>query len=66
MHFDNFKEFLHEVENQFDKKIKKIRSDRRQEYESTRFNSFVQFLGIIYEAMPRYSPASYIVAERII
>ena len=46
------------------KKIKRIRSDRGQEYESLRFNSFVQSLGIIHETTPPYSPSSIGVAER--
>ena len=51
------------VENQFSRKIKRIRSDRGCEYESSAFNSFVQSLGIIYETTP-YSPTSNGVAER--
>ena len=43
----NFKIFLKEVENQFGRKIKRIRSDRGREYESSAFNSFVQSLGIM-------------------
>ena len=62
--FDKFKEFLLEVENQFGKKVKQIRSDRGREYESTGFNSFVQLLGIIHETTPPYSPASNGVAKR--
>ena len=52
------------MENQFGKKVKRIRSDRGREYESTGFNSFVQSLGIIHETTPLYSPASNGVAER--
>ena len=62
--FENFKTFLHEVENQFGRKIKRIRSDRGREYESHEFNSFVRSLGIIHETTPPYSPASNGVAER--
>ena len=39
--FENFKDFLKEVENQFGRKIKRIRSDRGRDYESSAFNSFV-------------------------
>ena len=49
-----FKIFLKEVENQFDRKIKRIRSDRGCEYESSAFNSFVQSLGIIHETIAPY------------
>ena len=40
--FEKFQDFLKEVENQFGRKIKRIRSDRGHEYESSAFNSFVQ------------------------
>ena len=62
--FENFQDFLKEVENQFDRKIKRIRSDRSHEYESSTFNSFVQSLGIIHETTPQYSLTSNGVAER--
>ena len=39
--FENFQNFLKEVENQFGRKIKRIRSDRGREYESSAFNSFI-------------------------
>ena len=42
--FEKFQDFLKEVENQFGRKIKRIRSDRGHEYESSAFNSFVQFV----------------------
>ena len=38
--FENFQDFLKEFENQFGRKIKRIRSDRGREYESSAFNSF--------------------------
>ena len=60
----NFKIFLKEVESQFSRKIKRIRSDRDCEYDSSAFNSFVQSLGIIHETTAPYSPASNGVAER--
>ena len=39
--FENFQIFLKQVENQFGRKIKRTRSDRGCEYESSAFNSFV-------------------------
>ena len=39
--FEKFQDFLKEVENQFSRKIKRIRSDRGCEYELRAFNSFV-------------------------
>ena len=62
--FEKFQDFLKEVENQFGRKIKRIRSDRGREYESSAFNSFVQFLGNIHETTTPYSPASNGIAER--
>ena len=62
--FEKFQDFLKEVENQFSRKIKRIRSDRGREYESSAFNSFVQSLGIIHETIAPYSLASNGVAER--
>ena len=56
--------FLKEVENQFGRKIKRIRSNRGCEYESSAFNSFVQSLGIIHETAAPYSPASNGMAKR--
>ena len=56
--FENIKTYLNEVENQFGRKIKRIRSDRGREYESNEFNSFVRSLGIIHETTPPYSPSS--------
>ena len=60
----NFKIFLKEVENQFSRKIKRIRSNRDREHESSAFKPFVQSLGIIRETTAPYSPASNGVAER--
>ena len=62
--FEKFQDFLKEVENQFSRKIKRIRSDRGRENESNAFNSFVQSLEIIHETTTPYSPASNSVAER--
>ena len=55
--FEKFQDFLKEVENQFSRKIKRIRSDRDCGYESSAFNTFVQSLGIIHETTALYSPA---------
>ena len=55
--------YKNEVENQLNKKIKVLGSDRGGEYES----SFVEFCaqhGIIHETISPYSPQSNEVAER--
>jgi len=59
-----FKIYKAEVENQLEKKIKRIRSDRGGEYFSNEFDSFCAEHGIIHERTPPYSPQSNGVAER--
>ena len=61
---DMFKIFLTEVENQFNRKIKRFRSDRGQEYESTEFVNLFKSHGIIHETTAPYSPEMNGKAER--
>lgn len=58
-----FKHYKNEVENQLDKKIKVIRSDRGGEYESP-FGEFCSQHGIIHQTTAPYSPQQNGVAER--
>ena len=51
-----------EVENQLNKKIKRVRSDRGGEY--MLMNDYCENKGIIHEIMPPYSPESNGIAER--
>jgi len=51
-----------EVENQLDRKIKRVRSDRGGEY--VLFNDFYEKEGIIHKVTPPYSPESNGVVER--
>jgi hypothetical protein len=51
-----FKIYKAEVENQFEKKIKCLRSDRGGEYFLNEFSKFCTVHGIIHERMPPYSP----------
>ena len=60
--FDMFLSYKAEVENQLDRKIKRIRSDRGGEY--IPLNDYYEKEGIIHEATPPYSPESNRVAER--
>jgi len=60
--FDMFLSYKTKVENQLEKKIKRIRSDRGGEY--VLFNDYCVKEGIIHEVMPPYSPESNRVAER--
>ena len=60
---DKFKEYKLEVENQLEKTIKIVRSDRGGEYDGP-FNAFCQVNGIIHQTTAPYSPESNGVAER--
>ena len=60
--FDMFLSYKAEVENQLDRKIKRIRSDRGSEY--IPLNDYCEKEGIIHEVTPPYSPESNGVAER--
>jgi hypothetical protein len=51
-----FKIYKAEVENQLERNIKRIRSDRGGEYFSNEFDSFCAEHGIIHERTPPYSP----------
>ena len=51
-----FKIYKAEAENQLDRKIKRLRSDREGEYFSNESNLFCAEHGIIYERTPPYSP----------
>ena len=61
---DYYKIYKTEVENQIERKIKHLRSDRGGEYFSKIFNEFYEKHGIIHERTPLYSPESKWVAER--
>jgi len=61
---DYFKIYKAEVENQLERKIKHLRSDRGGEYFPKIFDEFCEEYGIIHERMPPYSPESNGIAER--
>ena len=49
-----FIKYKNEVENQLSKKIKRLRTDREEEYESNPFNYFCEDHKIIHETTPPY------------
>ena len=59
-----FKIYKAEVENQLDKRIKILRSDRGGEYESNEFAEFCSTHGIIHQTTAPYTPMQNGVAER--
>ena len=61
---DAFIKYKNEVENQLNKKIKRLGSDRGGEYESNPFNTFCEEHRIIHETTPPYSLEYNRVAER--
>jgi hypothetical protein len=58
-----FKMYKAEVENQLERKIKWVMSDRRGEYLSNDFSEYYVEHGIIYETIAPYSPQSNGVAK---
>ena len=60
---EKFAMYKNEVENQLNKKIKRVRSDRGGEYIEP-FGALCAQYGIIHETTPPYSPQSNGVAER--
>ena len=61
---DYFKIYKAEVENQLERKIKRLRSDRGGEYFPKVFDEFCEEHDTIHERTPSYSPQSNGVAER--
>ena len=62
--FEMFLKYKAEVENQLNRKIKRLRSDRGGEYDFAPFNDYCAQNGIVHEYTPPYSPESNGVAER--
>ncbi|KAJ9552655.1 hypothetical protein OSB04_016700 [Centaurea solstitialis] len=62
--FERFKEFQNEVQNQLDRKIKFMRSDRGGEYLSQEFDNHLMNCGIVSQLTPPYTPQMNGVSER--
>ena len=62
--FEKFKEFQSEVENQRNKKIKFLQSDRRGEYLSYEFGEHLKKCGILSQLTPSGTPQCNGVSER--
>ena len=62
--FEKFKEFQNEVENQLNKKIKHLRSDRGGGYLSFEFGTHLKNCGIVQQLTPAGTPQRNGVAER--
>jgi transposase InsO family protein len=62
--FGKFKEFKNEVENQLDKRIKALRTDRGGEYLSNEFSTYLKECGIIPQLTPPGTPQWNGVSER--
>ncbi|KAJ9542941.1 LOW QUALITY PROTEIN: hypothetical protein OSB04_029447 [Centaurea solstitialis] len=62
--FERFKEFHNEVQNQLDKRIKFLRSDRGDEYLSDEFDNHLMECGIVSQLTPPYTPQMNGVSER--
>ena len=62
--FEKFKEFKNEVQNQLDKSIKVLRSDRGGEYLSQEFDDYLKECGIVSQLTPPGTPQWNGVSER--
>jgi transposase InsO family protein len=62
--FERFKEFKAEVENQLNKSIKALRSDRGGEYLSLEFIAYLKECGIVSQLTPLGTPQCYGIAKK--
>jgi len=59
-----FKKFAKNAQNEFDVKIKKIRSDNGKEFDNTNIEEYCDEVGIKHEFASTYTPQQYGVVER--
>jgi len=62
--FKKLKYFQNEVQNQLDKKIKLLQSDRSGEYLSKEFDDHLRGCGIVSQLTPPYTPQMNGVSKR--
>nr|GEV24115.1 putative retrotransposon protein [Tanacetum cinerariifolium] len=62
--FETFKVFKNEIENQLEKTIKVLQSDRGGEYINQEFKDYLKAYGIIQQLTPLYTPQYNGVSER--
>nr|GEX77052.1 retrotransposon protein, putative, Ty1-copia subclass [Tanacetum cinerariifolium] len=62
--FETFKVIKNEVENQLEKTIKALRSDRGGEYISQEFKDYLKSYGIVQQLTPPYIPQHNSVSEK--
>ncbi|KAJ9567138.1 hypothetical protein OSB04_003104 [Centaurea solstitialis] len=62
--FEKFREYHNEVQNQLDRKIKFLRSNRGGEYLSQEFGNHLMECGIVSQPTPPYTPQMNGVSER--
>ena len=56
--FEKLSIFLKEVENIFDKKVKRFRTNSEKEYDTLGLNNYIQSLDVVHETTAPYSPSS--------
>jgi transposase InsO family protein len=61
---DIFKRFFTRVENEFENKLKKVRSDNGSEFKNSRIENFCDEKGIKYEFSTTYTPEQNGLVER--
>jgi transposase InsO family protein len=59
-----FKNFVNKTQNEFDCKIKEIRSDNRKESNNTNIHKYCDEIGIKHEVLATYTPQQNRVVER--
>ena len=62
--YDTLKKFLTRVENEFDLKVKKVRSDNGSEFRNTRVEELCDDKGIKHEFSSKYTPEQNDLVER--